>query len=62
MVYKFKEIRLDLERDTIDVVVSFQESRNRWRLKHYTYDVMDEELDINDLIHRTKNIIDGTTL
>ena len=53
---------MDLERDTIDVVVSFQESRNRWRLKHYTYDVMDEELDINDLIHRTKNIIDGTTL
>ena len=58
MNYKFKEIRLDLERDEISVVVSFQVDRNRWQLKYYTYDA-GEEIDIEDLINQTKKLIDA---
>ena len=61
MNYKFKEVRLDLERDTIDVVVAFQVNRNRFQIKHYTFDAPDE-IDIEDLLEQTKKIIDGTTI
>jgi hypothetical protein len=56
MNYKFKEVRLNLEKDTIDVVVAFQVSRNQWQLKHYTFDAPDE-IDINKLLERTKSEI-----
>ena len=58
MNYKFKEVRLDLERDTITIVVSFQENRNRWRLKEYIFDALDE-IDIDELLEKTKRIIEG---
>jgi len=58
MNYKFKEVRLNLEKETIDVVVCFQENRNRWRLKNYTFDVEDE-IDIEELLDRTRRIIDA---
>ena len=58
MNYKFKEVRLDLERDTIVVMVAFQENRNRWRLKEYKYDAPDE-IDIDELLEKTKRIIEG---
>jgi hypothetical protein len=58
MNYKFKEVRLDLERDTIDVVVAFQEKRNRWQLKHYTFPAPDE-IDIDELLKETKRVIEG---
>jgi len=56
MNYKFKEVRLDLERDTIDVVVAFQVNRNQWQLKHYTFEAP-EEVNIEELLERTKKII-----
>jgi hypothetical protein len=56
MNYKFKEVRLDLERDTIVVMVAFQENRNRWRLKEYKYDAPDE-IDIQELLDKTKRLI-----
>lgn len=56
MNYKFKEVRLDLERDTIIVVVAFQVSRNQWQLKNYTFEAP-EEIDINELLDRTKKVI-----
>jgi len=56
MNYKFKEVRLDLERDTITVVVSFQFNRNQWQLKNYTFEAP-EEIDINELLDRTKKVI-----
>ena len=58
MNYKFKEVILNLERDTIEVVVSFQETRNRWQLKSYKYDATDE-IDIDDLLDKTKRQIEG---
>ena len=58
MNYKFSEVRLDLERDTITVVVAFQENRNRWRLKEYKYDAPDE-IEIDELLEKTKRIIEG---
>ena len=56
MNYKFKEVRLDLERDTIMVVVAFQVNRNQWQLKNYTFEAP-EEIDINELLERTKKVI-----
>ena len=56
MNYKFKEVRLDLERDTIMVVVAFQVNRNQWQLKNYTFEAP-EEIDINELLDRTKKVI-----
>lgn len=58
MNYKFKEVRLDLERDDIIVVVAFQENRNRWQLKEYKFEAP-EEIDINELLDKTKRIIDN---
>ena len=58
MNYKFKEVRLDLERDIIDVVVAFQEKRNRWQLKHYKFPAPDE-IDIDELLKETKRVIEG---
>ena len=58
MNYKFKEVRLDLERDTITVVVAFQENRNRWNLKEYKYKA-EEETYIDDLLEKTKRLIEG---
>jgi len=58
MNYTFKEVRLNLERDTIEVVVAFQENRNRWQLKYYTFPAPDE-IDIDELLRNTKKIIEG---
>jgi hypothetical protein len=56
MNYKFKSVNLNLERDTIDVVVAFQVSRNQWQLKNYTFDAPDE-IDIEELLERTRKVI-----
>jgi hypothetical protein len=56
MDYKFKSVNLNLERDTIDVVVAFQVSRNQWQLKNYTFDAPDE-IDIEELLERTRKVI-----
>lgn len=57
MNYKFKEVRLNLERDTITVVVAFQVNRNQWQLKNYTFKSPNGEIDINELLDRTKKVI-----
>ena len=55
--YKFNEIRLDLQRDEVSVVVAFQENRNRWKIKEYKFDAKQEEINIDDLLRETKKII-----
>ena len=56
--YKFTEVRLDLQRDEVVVVAAFQENPNRWKLKEYKFDA-DEEININELLDKTKRIIDN---
>ena len=62
MNYKFKEVRLNLERDEVEVLVAFQEKRNRWQIKSYKYDAKENEIDIDDLIETTKKLIDGDNI
>jgi hypothetical protein len=62
MNYKFKEVRLNLERDEVEVLVAFQEKRNRWQIKSYKYDAKENEIDIDDLIETTKKLIDGANI
>ena len=58
MNYKFTEVRLNLETDTIDVIAVFKISKNQWQQKHYKYDAP-EEIDIQELLDRTKSIIEN---
>ena len=57
MNYKFKEVRLNLERDEVEVIVAFQETRNAWKIKTYKYDFEGYEIDIDDLIDKTRKVI-----
>ena len=59
MNYKFKEVRLNLERNTIDVVVAFKISKNQWQLKHYKYPSPNGvDVDIDELLKETKRVIE----
>jgi hypothetical protein len=57
MEYKFKQVMLDLEQDTVSVFVAFKESQNRWNIREYKFDA-EEETDVEELLNKTKIIID----
>lgn len=57
MEYKFKQVMLDLERDTVSVFVAFKETENTWNIKEYKFDA-EEETDVDDLLKKCKVIVD----
>ena len=57
MEYKFKQVMLDLEQDTVSVFVAFKETPNRWNIREYKFDA-EEETDVEELLNKTKVIID----
>lgn len=59
MNYKFNEVRLDLQREEVSIMVAFQENPNRWKIKEYKFDAKQEEINIDDLLRQTKKIIEN---
>ena len=56
MTYRFKQVVLDLDDDTIGVVVAFNDGSNIHKIKTY-YFKSEETTDVNEILDKTKIVI-----